>query len=371
MTTILRRAAERRKIMKCVKCSKTFETPLMLYSGKTACPFCGEFLAVAETFEVTAESEEYFRLSELAWFRYLENGKLSYIKKCLEYCIRAAHTGHPKAILRLGYLYETGYASAGLGRIECGRIASGYYNSLCFFGKQVNANGISGYDEESMSGIKMLAAKRLWNLVSTLAGANASVRPDGSAVKELKSKLTRLYPSVKFDDVEVAGEISGSDLASKLQSCFDKTRAPVFGVIKLTAAELKANVDEILDRAHQGLDMFHIVCGAGGEVDGRSKNAFNALTNRKRIVEYIDATESDGYLYFFNTNGKHPYVGRQIMEKVRDELAEDGSFALVKTLINKGGRAEYTFYDDDIFAFGNSAKKLIDDVIAERKSLLF
>lgn len=358
--------------MKCVKCSKTFETPLMLYSGKTACPKCGELLAVAETFEVTAESEEYYRLAELGWFRYLEDSKKTdYLKKCLEFCVRAAHAGHPKAALRLGYLYEAGYASSGLGRIECGRIASGYYTALCFFNKQVASNGVDGYDEQSMIEVKTLAAKRLWHLVSTLAGANAAVKPDSGTIKELKTRLTRLYPSVKFEDVEVVGEMGGIDLATKLGSCFDKTRAPVFGVIKLTAAELKANCDEILDRAHQGLDMYHAVCGSGGEIDGRAKNAFNALTNRKRITEYIEANESDGYLYFFNTNGKHPYIkNKQTLDKLREELADGGSFGLVKTLVNKGGRAEYTFYDDDVFAFG-TAEKLINDVIAERKGLLF
>ena len=353
--------------MKCENCLKNFETPLMLYNGKIACPHCGKLLKSGDELKVTYENEEYYRISESCFYRYLENPTdRTFIKRAVEYCTYSAHNGHPAATVRLGYYYETGYADGALAKSERFRIAHDYYRSVCMYDKPlVVASGIKGYDEDDFYKIKEIAAKREWNIISrNIGGYKGDAVQLNSAVAAIKSKLSGKFPSLRFSDVaaNVTSEESGLD--AKLQSCFDTVRAPLFGITAITAREFEANAPAITRAADGGLYLWH-VAKSGVEY------TFYALTNAAQVNAFAKGLTDDGYLFFFNRCGKHAYLKSGALDIVEKDLVGDGKFRIIKRLIAKGGSSDFTFFDDDIVAHksgksvSGAAEELVADVIRD------
>lgn len=354
--------------MKCENCLKNFETPLMLYNGKIACPLCGKPMREGDELKVTYENEEYYRISEACFYRYLENPKdRSYIKRAVEHCTSAAHGGHPAATVRLGYYYETGYADGALARTERNKIAYGYYRAVCMYDKPlVVATGINGYDEDGFRNIKEIAAKRMWNIIARNIGSyKGDPERTKSGVAAVKSKLSGKFPSLRLNDIDAepsAFEETGLD--NKLQSCFDTVRAPLFGISAISAQEFGAGVPAITRAANGGLYLWH-VARSGADY------TFYALTNASQVSGYAKGLTGDGYLFFFNRCGKHKYLKSAALDVVEKDLTGDGKFRIIKRLIAKGGGSDFTFFDDDIMAHrsgksvSGAAEELVADVIKD------
>lgn len=350
--------------MKCENCLKNFETPLMLYNGKIACPFCGKPMREGGELKVTFENEEYYRISEACFYRYLENPKdRTYIKRAVEHCTSAAHNGHPAATVRLGYYYENGYADGALARSERNKIAYGYYSAVCMYDKPlVVASGITDYDEENFLKIKEIAAKREWNIIARNIGSyKGDPQRTQSGVAAVKSKLSGKFPSLRFGDVNAeASAFAESRLDVKLQSCFDTVRAPLFGVTSISAEEFEAGVPAITRAADGGLYLWH-VAKQGADY------TFYALTNASQVSGYAKGLTDDGYLFFFNRCGKHKYLKTGALDAVENDLTGDGKFRIIKRLIAKGGSSDFTFFDDDIMAHrsGRSAAGAAEELVAD------
>lgn len=142
--------------MRCANCNRNFEIPLELYNNELKCPHCLKNV-IPEKFSVSDESEEYFRLSEAAYYSYLElmssdvkdrisNESIRYkaptkafnsmvanrLEIAIDYCRRAAYMGHPEAIVKLGYYYDNDLIDYGGSNMARDKIAKEYYTRVLY-----------------------------------------------------------------------------------------------------------------------------------------------------------------------------------------------------------------------------------------------
>lgn len=376
--------------MICKACHKSVDQPLMLYDGRLSCPHCTKELTAIGEFCVTRESEEYYRLARICFFRWLDDPvkeKEKYIGRSVEYCTLAARAGHPKAVVFLGYLYEKGYSDESRGDIEGCRIAYGYYTAVCFSEHTdvTGDDGIQGYTREDVAGIKFGAARLLLSMLTSLAEgesmgtANRWFDHEGN-----KRRIFAAYPALGTE--QNVGRVTSVEvdrvgkIYNVLHSCFSTVRAPLFGVVRLTNEELralfaieKASGKPTVERlVNMGLTLKHIRCDNDGMVDESGRGQVQSLTNRRIIEDYPKGLDDggSGYLFFVSSAGKHAYLGKRAIFHVEHELAQH-NFTLVKRLINRGGQSEYTFFDDDIVAalrgkknYARGAEPLINSVVS-------
>jgi len=369
--------------MICKNCSENFETPLILYDGRLACPFCTKELTDVGDFRVTRESEEDYRTAELGFFKWLEHPSAEtekYLARSIEACVRAARAGHPKAVLRLGYLYEKGYAEELRGRSECSTIAYGYYKKVCFadnVGVKVS-DGVTGYGEAEFALIRKEAAKRLLSLIASLSASEGVSLRSRANMDAVLHRVLQRYPSLSGYS-EHALATTETDRVERfsgvLSAVASNGRTPLFGVFRLSSSEMQTlfsavRAKMIFKLIDAGLMLWHAPCGEDGLIPESSDCRFQALTNRKLVSEYLSSLpkNASGYLYFFNDTGKRRALKKTAVERVKKDLSADG-FALVKRIANKGGQSEYTFYDDDILvnktrlSFDRAAQLLAEDVV--------
>ncbi len=379
--------------MICKECHKSVDQPLMLYDGRLSCPYCTKELTAIGEFRVTRESEEYYRLARLCFFRWLDDPvkeKEKYIGRSVEYCTLAARAGHPKAVVFLGYLYEKGYSDESRGDIEGCRIAYGYYTAVCFSERAdvTGDDGIQGYTREDVAKIKFGAARLLLSMLNSLAeGKSTETANRWFDYEKNKRLICEKYPTLGTEqnigrvtsvEVDRVGKIY-----NVLRSCISHVRAPLFGVIRLTNEELRTLLarEKEIDKptveglVNMGLTLKHIRCDKNGRADESKEGKVQSLTNLIIIEEYPKLLDDggSGYLFFISGVGKHAYLGKREISHVEQELGQN-NFALVKRLINKGGQSEYTFFDDDIVAalggkknYAKGAGLLIESVTSQQK----
>ena len=370
--------------MICKNCSKNVETPLVLYDGRLACPYCTKELTDVGDFRVSAESEADDRIAELGYLRWLERPSAEtkkYLDRSVEACIRAARAGHPKAVARLGYFYEKGYVDGTRGRSESSTIAYGYYKKLCFAGnvRVKVSDGVSGYGEAEFAEIRKGTAKQLLSLIASFSKDDGGVSLRSRAnMEEVRRRVVAAYPSLAGfvgSVMPTAEPDRVSRIVSVLTSTAASGRTPLFGVIRVTNTVLKAlfageNERTAYKLIGGGLELWYAPCDGDGMISESSDCRFQALSNRKLVTEELDALTDNGagYLYFFNGSSKRRQLKKSVCAHVKKDLQAD-EFTLVKRIANKGGQSEYTFYDDDIIknksriSFDRAAETLVEDVV--------
>lgn len=370
--------------MICKSCSKNVETPLVLYDGRLACPYCTRELTDVGDFRVNAESEADYRIAELGFLRWLERPSAEtkkYLDRSVEACIRAARSGHPKAVVRLGYLYEKGYVDGTHGRSESSTVAYGYYKKVCFAGnvRVKVSDGVAGYGEAEFAEIRKGAAMQLLSLIASFPKNDGGVSLRSRAnMEEVRRRVIAAYPSLSGFG-ESLMPTAEPDRASRILSVLTTTaasgRTPLFGVIRISNPVLRGLFSTENERTAYklisgGLELWYAPCDGDGVVSESSEQRFQALSNRKLVCEVLDALENGGagYLYFFNGANRRRQLKKSVCEHVRKDLQAD-EFMLVKRIANKGGQSEYTFYDDDIIknksrlSFDRAAETLVEDVV--------
>jgi hypothetical protein len=373
--------------MKCINpsCGKKIVTPLELFNGVLTCPYCKSELTVIKDFKITLENNDLYNLSELYYFKYLtlvgsdkertdktiktENATLL---TAISTCKEAAYSGHPQAVFKMGNYYES-YFESELSDADRKRIAFEYYAALCYSNLNTvpKDDGITGFGATEFLELKRLAAKRLYQMV-------VSSDKDFGGFKKYDreyniERITSIYGAMEFDKNIYTNGGGGKDEDIKklfLSSVSRKGRAPLFGIYKLSGAELKNIFSGTDDKSKQifriitkGLEVRYIESENGrvDEIDGYFTKMSNTLSALNNLEEIKDIKEY--YLYFFNTGGKHAYLSGGQMNKIKRTL-EENYFERIKRLIN-GGAEDYTFFDDDIVMFmkGNNFGAAIESLM--------
>lgn len=361
--------------MECEKCKKSFDRPLELYNGEWVCPCCREVLALAKIkLNVTDENEAVFKTSEACYMRALKTpaaDKKEYLKlltDAMETCKEAAQAGNPKAMLRLGYLYDTGYFP--IDEAEAFKQAYEYYRAV-WGGKINDMRGANSDGEYSHGGIKIkrCAARLYLNLLKN--------------APEKMRRHERYQYVTEFNALKEAGLCEGSaefeytaqnnDRAAKileiLQSCFSKDRPPLFGLIAVDGEEFTALASVREQAKNQGkFKLLRIAEKVNIYLIDISTGVPRAIKTERDLGEY----GGNYVLYFFNQNGKHQLSGGKV-NAIRKSLEKGDAvtdFARVNELISIicGGQEvfEYVFCDDDIIAHksrAESASHALGDLI--------
>lgn len=354
------------------KCRRNVEAPLELYDGSWACPYCKhEMMSAFSDFNITAENEELFTLSERSYYRWLTNsrraGGRKWLDKAVELCREAARLGNPLAVMRLAYYYDKDYVEENRSEAVRCRIAYAYYSAVCYSDAELKVQeGVRRtYDWKE---IRVRAAKMMMDMLAFAPDEIASLERFNFEFNRSRVRA-KLGADIERSRVEPMKEKKEEQAFSTLYSCFAKQRAPLFGIFRLTGEELKkmfavsvGNRFDAYRMAERGIYLGMIECAANGGV-ADSGGVFTAMKNRHRIDEVLAAVQDDANvcIYFFNENGGHRFFGAYGLSTIRKAL-EENRFDLVKRLINDGGRIDYTFLDDDVYLYKTKMRNAKDAV---------
>lgn len=352
--------------MECEKCKKQFERPLELYNGDWACPVCHASLALNSLkIVVTDENESVFKMSEICYLKALKctGDKKNYNKflsRAIEYCKDAAHSGHPKALVRLGYLYDAGYFS--VDSSEAFKMAYEYYRAVWngIINDMRGAKTDGAYESGGLQ-VKKSAARLYLNLLK-----NAPPKMRAHQRYRYESELSAVLSSGLAVEAESFGEAATeTDRCSKiyeiLESCFSKERAPLFGLILIDSAEFK-ELTSVNESAKNGTrkKLIHIAEKVTLRlIDIRDGNS-RAIKNARDLQDVQSGTYC---LYFFNTNGRHTLsygninAVKRALEK-GDALTEFVKINELIGLICNSDYTDYVFSDDDIIVHKSKAESI-------------
>ncbi len=354
--------------MQCEKCKNEFERALELYNGDWYCPYCHEILALSDLkLVVTDANEDAFKMAEICYLRALKTPaaeKINYnemLVKAIEFCREAARSGHPKALVRMGFFYDSGYFA--IDETEAFKQAYEYYRAV-INGKisDIRSKKTVEYSEGGAK-VKRSAAKLYLNLLK-----NAPENMRKFEKYDYFSELKRLKEAgLYFGGDDFVKSSVTADRAPRvmeiLQSCFAKERPPLFGLLMLKGGD------------------FTQLCSATVKTRGGSKKQI--ITIAEKVSLYlIDVTSGapraiktfrdlfveeegrDYCLYFFNTNGKH-LMSAAGLNAVKRSLEKGDSitdFARVNMLISSISRgvdcADYVFTADDILIHKSKAESV-------------
>lgn len=353
--------------MECEKCNKQFERPLELYNGEWACPVCHESLALTSLkLVVTDENESVFRMSEICYLRALKSAAdkkvyNKFLSRSIEYCKDAAHSGHPKALVRLGYFYDTGYFSVDVS--EAFKQAYEYYRVV--WNGKINDMRSSKVDGEYLDGglqIKKSAARLYLNLLK-----NAPLKMRTHQRYRYETEFAAVAEAgLDVGAESLDGVSSETDRCSRIfevfESCFSKEHAPLFGLLLLDGGDFKAlaSVNEGTAKNGTRKKLIHIAEKVTLRLIDLKDGESRAIKNVKNLSEVKDGNYC---LYFFNTNGGHSLSGgkmnavKHALEK-GDSLTEFVKINELIALICNSDYTDYVFSDDDIIVHKSKAESV-------------
>lgn len=353
--------------MQCEKCKNEFDRALELYNGDWYCPYCHSLLALSDLkLVVTDANEDAFRMSEICYLRALKTPaqeKAEYndlLLKAIEFCKEAAHSGHPKALVRLGFFYDRGYFS--IDETEAFKQAYEYYGAV-IKGKisDMRTKKLPDYADGGAK-VKRCAAKLY---LSLLKNAPKSMRrfEKYDYPKELKAlKSAGLYYG--GDDFVESTLISDRSQRAMeiLQSCFSKDHPPLFGLLMLKGSEF-AQLYKITEKVKNGYK--NKLLGIAEKVSLFLVDIRNGVPRAIKTNRDLYADDDGDYcLYFFNTGGRHALLPGA-MNAVKRSLEKGDAitdFARVNELISSISqgveRADYVFSDDDILIHKSKAESV-------------
>ncbi len=361
--------------MICNNCKKNYTEPLELRNGEWACPNCKELLgATFGKFVITEENDELYNLSEGYYFRYLtstdgavgKNAPEKLLDKAISLCKEAVALSHPLAVVRLAYYYDKDYIDLSSTEFRRAKTAAHYYKAVCLEETQpkVETKDLS-FDWHAQ---KLRAARLLLEMLAQIEQTE-ELKNYGMDFKsnylELKSKFgEELGISLELRLKETVTAESQRTL-NLLKSCLSKTRAPLFGVVRLKGRELKKLFTLEEERAVKLCLKLDIGLA---KTDKDNKIDYDGITIvrneshvKSKIAEFTDGETA--LLYFFNgTGGKKLSFTelRAVKKTVKNEGRDVEPYELVRMLANSVGRKDYVFYDDDVLFFKKKRVKTAD-----------
>lgn len=365
-------------------CQKKFAKPLELYNGSIACPHCKTQLSAVPDLTITKHNDELFNLSEVCFLRYLSPESLKTItnkslipeqkkllNRAIEYCSSSAKEGNPKAIYKLAY-YNEHYLETVRSETDRMRLAFEYYYAICHYKPTTvtTEDDVKGLSNAELQSLKRQSALSLLKLYY----AHPIAFKGKTGFENRKTEVENVYGTADFTSSASSNKNKANHLHGILVSCFDKDRAPLFGLYKINGKEFKDfvtmmskkskfryNFSKLMDK---GIEIRYSRADEDGKL-GRD-SVFYRITNDKIAQELIsDLYDKDYlYLYIFNVQGKHQYLSSNQMKQVKKDIAKDDEYTPLIELIDYSNQ-DYLFYDDDIYFFkkGFNAKGCVEQLI--------
>ena len=324
------------------------EEYLELYDGQMASLSTKKLISdTVPELRFTAKGRELFALSESLYCKWLESGEdYSLVEKAIEVCRAAAASGEPQAVVKMAFYYDKDYIDADRTEEFRCRIACDYYSKVVYCeGMPKNSDGVAS--ESEWIDLRRTATRMFADMLS---GAKKSLSDYTDGKYSFRVNAERLRANF---GIECAGtnDSSPQEDAEKfaetvLTACkSSKVRAPLFGILQLTAAEAKrvfapkSEVMKICGDVNIWLD-------SGNVVKVNNTKAFNAA------LENL----SDGgvWLYFASSDaGGHRYLSVKQRKDLCELLRKDGfaRFIRLKDSAKERGKTKYVFSDDDVEFF--------------------
>lgn len=405
--------------MNCIHCGKRYKDPLELYNGKLICPNCGH--ALIPSFSVTRENEELFGLSEQFFYGYLTKASRAaaggegsahadkdekkrqdkLLRQAIEYCRRAAYSGHPEALVRLGYYYDNNYVDYGRSDSDRDKIAYKYYARVLYEEEQDGAGGDGRNTpverrlcaawgkgaEKNAQIVKRVHRIRRRAAIALLSMLSMTSEELARQEKyDLKTHLDRLIAANVIHEGELSfrrGELPQADRVDKIFKLLlsfgrQSERSPFFGYYILSGAEmyrLSRRLGGLSPREKEACKLLvqgvPVLYEEGKAILDLSQ--LYTLARKTNTIAPADSVPEDlpaggkYCVFFFNGNCDGVYARKSMIEEFIEkyDVLGEGDFSL---LINADVRtygdsqsdvqiAEHIFYADDLYYVKKFADK--------------
>lgn len=289
--------------MECSRCKATFDAPLELFDGTLRCPHCKRELEMSDRLCATPESEESFLLGDMQYKKSLVEKNVSARKRLVEQArlnIRsAAGAGHPKALLRLGHMYATGFIPAS--EKVAVKMAEKYY-------KKVWDGDYGAQSAEKYRPLIPAAAARHIELL-----VRYGRRDDLVALRREMNKR----PALAGADLPIPQEIAEAAddgkgrLTYLLDDCLSGGKIPLFGLVELSGRdfvewartlvnEKGKKITNIEKYTSSGIVIKYIL--ARSDVNAVDSDVAKDIAAHSPLAESL-VKESALYVYFYNYGG--------------------------------------------------------------------
>lgn len=359
--------------MKPDKAQSALSEVLELYDGQMASLTNKRLIAdTVSELKFTARGRELFALSESFYCKWLESGKdYSLVDKAIELCRAAALLGEPRAVVKMAFYYDKDYISTDRTEEFRCRVACDYYSKVVYCDE--TPRSYDGVTPDNWEELRRTAARMF---VDMLAGAQESLSDYADGKYSCAENADKIR--LKFGIASERGNIARNPLSegdkfaeTVLTSCKrNRTRAPLFGIIRLTAGEVqrvfepRSEVMKICGDVNIWLD------------DGSKVFRVNNTSAFKSALEGLASGEV--WLYFVNNNaGGHKYLSGKQRKDLCDLMMKDNfaRFIRLKESAEERGKVRYVFSDDDVQFFingkltpiKNALDGLIDRVVCDKE----
>ena len=370
--------------MECTKCHKKNIEPLELYTGDMACPKCKNKLnlipkrisaANPRACELLSTSELYYH------YALCKNSNISVsdivsacsltpdemVAKSIEYCQQALDLGHPEALWRMAFFYNKNYVKSTTTESVRQRTAALLYLGLLSY---PDAH-FDGYDDNEAENSTLLLKRRAADDLYSM-------------LKEMPKRDRHIYSTklveYEFLSAEAAAELSSQseksgaeELMNVLDKATSKSRAPLFGTIRVKKEHLSRLTEEIIAAPvvkNRKIDFMFIPLNKDDVYD--FKNSIGQISpfhvfrsTAAEIRQGISMATEKAYenccIYFFNKAGKHRFYNSS---SKKQRLQKDISTDYIDQLISYTPGSSYVFFDDDIYFKNDKVDKIIAEISA-------
>lgn len=369
--------------MVCPNCKKSM-TPLELFNGTIKCSKCRKDLLTLSggELEINANNHTSFMSAEYLYHEALrEKNKKKFednIKLAFDLYMESANNNNPYAIVRLGYLYDKGYAK--ISEVERVMFASKFYNIILDYTSDFNAVDVPVVPKRIMELKEEVANLKLDMLASMDLGASSNKASDEYNYYKVKQSLESRF-GFEFEPREVKSvEISADiQIENLIKMCTKKTsksknsRKPLMIINHITFGDLKKFVKRInnyddsretnaIYQAINSISYFYLI---NESLDDDDPDKIKNLKMKTTINEFVDDSsykyDDKFVLYIFNAvNGINKLSGVELRRRV---VGNKNIIKKIIPFIEKNINVNFTFYEDDILAAGGFKRKAIDQLL--------
>lgn len=338
---------------------------LELYDGQMASLSTKKLISDAvPELKFTARGKELFALSESFYCKWLEGGgDPSLVDKAIELCGEAVSLGEPRAVVKMAFYYDKDYISNDRTEEFRCRVACDYYSKVVYCEEMPKcSDGVipDNWEELQRSAARMFA--------DMLAGAQKALSEYADGKYSCAENFARLRTRYGIESERSNAPTNplgdGDKFAETvIVSCkHSRTRAPLFGIIRLTAEEAK----RVFAPKSEAMKL----CGDVNiwlDDNGRVFRVNNTSAFRAALE---NLSGGEVWLYFANNNaGGHRYLSGKQRKGLCDLMIKDNfaRFIRLKDSADERGKARYVFSDDDVQFFINGkltpVKSALDSLI--------
>ncbi|MCM1545878.1 MAG: hypothetical protein NC033_02465 [Clostridiales bacterium] len=349
------------------------ELILELYDGQMASLSNKRLISdTVPELKFTARGKELFALSESFYCKWLEGGgDYALVEKAIALCREAAALGEPRAVVKMAFYYDKDYLAADRTEEFRCRVACDYYAKVVYCEETPRA--LDGVSPESWEETQRTAARMF---VDMLAGAQKSLSDYTEGKYSCAENARRILAKYGIASERVslaASQLNDGEKFAEtvLISCKrNRSRAPLFGVIKLTAGE-------VLRVFAQKSEAMKICGDVNIWLDDDSRIV--RVNNTSAFRAFSESLQGGGiWLYFVNNNaGGHRYLSGKQRKDLCDLMMKDSfaRFIRLKDSLTERGKSRYIFSDDDVQFFingkltpvKNALDGLIDRVVCDNE----